>query len=188
MGVDAVVRFTPTDQRELSPKDLRQLSWSLGRAFGADRFWFSSGDQASLAVSAVDEPPTRTYPGKYKVSLWGRYYGPGYERGNLPFLLALFRFLRHRRFTVYYGGDNGYALDKVTPKFMQALERHWFTTNDTWLAKFSSLDGSTPVCPRCGYCTAQTTWSGLPELQRFTCVGCGNRFDVGGRFISEGDR
>ncbi len=57
------------------------------------------------------------------------YYGPGYERGYWPEIVATLEYL-NRRCThgeVWYGRDDGNWVQNVTPQYLDELWNHWAT-------------------------------------------------------------
>jgi hypothetical protein len=131
MGIDAemfvrVKRAVPDDE-------VRRLRLQLGSAFGADKFWIFGRDkavgEAPLDEADDDHAPIGSprhciervtefrqdgdalmpEPGEtfLRVYIASRFYGDGYERGNLPLILAVAAFLREATHgEVWYGGDS----------------------------------------------------------------------------------
>lgn len=121
MGIDATmfVRVSPP----LPPEEIERIRFEMCEAFGHDKFmqWRHDEPMGSFggerrALYVVDKweqdgPDIEPLPGEQfiEVSLGGRYWGPGYERGDFPFLYVLSLWLE-KRFgggaTVWYGGDS----------------------------------------------------------------------------------
>src|SRR5690242_12691729 len=114
MGIDAEM-FVRTMQ-PLSEHAVREMAWELAEAFGAERFWiFKRPNYERRALQIIDEwtqdgPTLHPLPGEQFIAVAPatRYYGIGYERGDLPFLIALAEWLEARipSGSVWYGGDS----------------------------------------------------------------------------------
>src|SRR5262245_24008844 len=99
MGIDAEM-FVRTSQ-PLDSHVVRELAWELAEAFGADRFWIfnpakTESGYERRALEIVDkweQDGDTIYPERGEqfiaVAPATRYYGVGYERGDLPFLVGL---------------------------------------------------------------------------------------------------
>lgn len=171
MGVDArmyVTGVVPTQ------KQADDLAYDLGEAFGSSRFWIWDADDFSKTSRAVvlhvpddaDEwEPVRERG--YEVRIATRYYGEGYERGDLPFVLAVARWMRDRLpgCVVWYGGDDQvYPLDAERE---QALWNHFVVVGGK---PYRSSWGEGSLC--CGRPMRQYGFGGS---EKFVCPGCGMR-------------
>lgn len=174
MGVDAsmyVTGFEPTEKQKAA------LSFDLAEAFGANWFWIwdaghvgAKEDRRALSMHEPDlasEWEQVKSPG-YEVNIASRYYGPGYERGNLPLILAVSRWLRDRipGCIVWYGGDE--SVSELTPEREQLLWDHFVTVgHKPYMSTEPGDEG--PIC--CGHYMTRFGWGGGYAAWR--CPGCG---------------
>lgn len=188
MGVDAQMSVRLVDP--ISDDELIDASYRLAESCGKDNtFWLSSDDdlkrgEIRRALNRFDKDDCEYYgrglvkpndPHWLRVSLWGRYYGPGYERGYLWNFIAIAEWLE-RNFpgcTVYYGGDSDSKLDVFDGPARQALIAHWaqhggrpYYQNPIWGNK-SDLQPTCPLCQR----TATQYGSG-GQFASWTCDAC----------------
>lgn len=122
-----------------------------------------------------------------KVSLYGRYYGKDYERGDWPKLRACIFWLAARipDAQVWYGGDSsGCCAEHANATFLAALDQHWvFNARRPYVrhkSDFSALFGvlptdriEPPVCELCEVPMAKR--GGSREYSFFWCDGCGTK-------------
>lgn len=114
-----------------------------------------------------------------KVSLFTRYYGIGYERGDLIGLIATAEWLERNipNARVYYGGDSsGVIIDPWTKEKREELLAHWAQMgHEPYNSAFDNDHGSTrmerPICDFCGVPTMRFGWGG--NYAAFGCAGCG---------------
>lgn len=190
MGVDAEM-FVRTRQ-PLMPEQVKLLAWEMGEAFGADRFWiFKEFDPPCRALAIVDiyeqdgddivpedgEQFIRVYPST-------RYYGKGYERGDLPFLIMLAEWLERRipSGQVWYGGDSsGICAERFDVSARTALLDHFARvghfpySGDPRTGSDQSRihdDGLRRICNFCEMPMRRYGWGGS-TYGAFYCVGCG---------------
>jgi hypothetical protein len=117
------------------------------------------------------------------VSLWTRYYGVGYERGDLMTICAVAEWLEANLpgVVVYYGGDSsGVEATPFDEAARQALKRHYYSEagRDYFRRPMLSRTVQAPSPPGCGLCVdkAQPQWSqhGFGgNFTAFSCAGCG---------------
>lgn len=123
MGIDACM-FSRYRGGKPSPEQLKLWSWDLCRAIGAQHFLIQpEKGRAALSLTrrytddgVVDDGKTYTQngpdivaePGEWlvEVSLWTRYYGVGYERGNWQVIVHTAEWLERFIGPVWYGGDS----------------------------------------------------------------------------------
>ncbi len=183
MGIDAemFVRI----RHEVSSKELRRR--------GVDHFFiYRPGseygpEEGQHCLEFVDEyeqdGPTIT-PEKgetfVQVHLQTRYYGPGYERGNLPLILNVARFLRvtFAPCEVWYGGDSSGV---IAEHLDDALEAQLFAhfAGERGRAYFAN-SGSRRERPRCDFCDVDLAGygGGSDGGELFYCNGCGQHLSV----------
>lgn len=113
-----------------------------------------------------------------EVSLWTRYYGVGYERGDLMTICAVAEWIEANipKATVFYGGDSsGVEAESFDSAAREKLKRHFYSQhgrdyfNHEW---FGRAGGKAPRPNPCGLC--------IPGEPRFNQHGSG----MGGAFIA----
>lgn len=190
MGVDAemVVRLL----HPLSDDELIDASYRLMEACDKSDDFFVSDDEAIARgeyrralnrIGADEDSEYRSY-GVAKpdghwfwLSLWGRYYGPGYERGNLWRYIAIAEWLEHNYpgCAVFYGGDSGETLKPFTVAERSRLIAHWADKGGRpYYADPRWADGQRedlrPTCPLCQKKATQYGSGGT--FASWTCDGC----------------
>ena len=203
MGIDAEM-FVRT-REPITDEQVCQWSWELASAFGERKFWiwgrdktagFSSVRHALHRVESVDEDSQvgELYPSPGEMFLRThpatRFYGKGYERGDLPFLLALADWLRMKvpGGEVWYGGDSsGVRFRSLDTAYRDELWSHFVAVgHQPYVGGFGRRLGTgvlgAPVCDFCGGVPmTQYGFGGLPgnEWRAFHCSGCG--YDIESR-------
>ena len=111
MGIDAKMYVRTSEP--VTDAQLVKWSFDAGAVFGARRFWIDRANK-QYALEREDEDAGCLAPPKkgettLRVNLWSRYWGPGYERGDVAFLITLAAWLEKRipGARVFYGGDGG---------------------------------------------------------------------------------
>lgn len=205
MGVDAemfvrVKRAVPDDE-------VRKLRYALASAFGASRFFIHRGAQATGEALLDDEDEEASWdahhrhclhrtaayrqdgldivpePGEtfLRVHLWTRYYGIGYERGDLPLILSVARFLRDLTGgEVWYGGDSsGICAQPLDEAYEAELWRHFVENqHHPYRTDFGGEGIVRPHCALCGNVPMRFYSYGNGGMStKAACSGCG--FNVG---------
>ena len=197
MGVDAQMFV-----RTMEPVDDGQLktwNWEIVEAFGRESFMLYGEGQRALGIideyyQDTEDSPLRPHDGEtfIDVSLGGRYYGVGYERGNLPEQLAIAAWLEHRvpGATVWYGGDSSGIEAEPWDKAMRDHIWRYFCKMGHRPYLDDPRDGAPPLpewktglmgdvkvhAPRCPSCEEPCRQYGYGSSWSFYCPGCG--FDV----------
>lgn len=202
MGVDAkmfarVPRAVPDDE-------VRALRIALGDAFGAKKFWifrgknggeaplddayseecgFDSGRHCIERVREFTQDGEKILPREGETLLRvypaSRYYGIGYERGDLPFLLALARFLRDKTGgEVWYGGDSSGICAQVLDQAYEAeLWAHFVEHQHKPYRHAMSWDSGdgipTAFCAFCNQAMHRYGSGNGGLFAPFSCEGCG---------------
>lgn len=199
MGVDAeMVVVAP---QVLTDRDLLRLAYETCGGFGTERFFISrddtyGGPHHALTPGtsyALDPHPEPGYV--FTVRLWQSYYGPGYERGDLPFLLGLRRWFESKLpgARVYYGGDSGEALTLLDDDVERELWQH-FITHQRFpyiTHKRSLLGGDGIDTPHCDLCDEDLLRNGFgANYGGFWCAGCGYEVETrdGGKTWGQRER
>lgn len=121
-----------------------------------------------------------------ELSLWGRYYGEGYERGNILIYCAIAEWLEQniRGCEVWYGGDSsGVCAKPFTDAMRRKLRRHLYSQHGRDYFNHEGMSGGFPALPpACSMCPggiyrgSQCMWGGgLNNVTTagFYCRGCG---------------
>lgn len=194
MGIDAEM-YVVTDD-DLTDEQIVAVSHALGTAFGADKFmrteqsdkWCRAHHNLSRVEKIEqDGPDWHTPKGKYlyRVHLWTGYYGVGYERGDLPFLIVLAEWLEARfpGCQIMYGGDSsGVLVEPWGPKERRALLRHFASDHGRdYFSRFGAGMGFSREIPTCDFCAGRPLdqlmwgWGAGNKVGGFRCSGCGRR-------------
>ena len=193
MGVDArmLVKLTAP----ISDDALVDACYRLAEACGKyDMFWLSNDkDLARGDIRRALNRVTDEDGGCYRygiaeldglwlhVSLWGRYYGPGYERGDLWSYIAIAEWLERNLpgSFVFYGGDSGETLEPFNRQARERLIAHWaakggrpyYAGEDrghrAWYGAEHPLRPTCPLCER-----PATQYGSGGEFASWTCDGC----------------
>lgn len=108
MGIDAVIFFKSKKEKPL-------LDWDLPEDVKIESAENSDLYKAKEATHQLDVP-------------W-RYYGPHYERGPWPYMVAALMILISSPDIekVWYGGDSSDELKEVTPQYLNEISLHFMT-------------------------------------------------------------
>lgn len=184
MGVDAVVLVTsPT---AIDDRQLLRMSYEVASAFGPSKFFIDregkySGPRHALSFDAddrydwIDKPEdTATV---IKVNVWSRYYGEGYERGDLPFLISLRRWFLSALpgCTVFYGGDTTDIAEPFTDEREAELWAHFVKHQHLpYISHRSLISDALDAEQRCEFCDEPMQRFGWGSgYASFACSGCG---------------
>jgi len=196
MGVDArmVVRLASP----LTDAEIVDASYRLSEACGHHEVFWQSNDESMArgemrrALNRV--PPAGDEESEYRacgieagdgmlvwVSLWGRYYGEGYERGNLWTFIAVAEWME-RNFhgcRVFYGGDTGESLEPFSAREREELIAHWAANGGrpyyaregkSYPSWYGDEHPLRPTCPLCQY--KATQYGSGREFASWQCDGC----------------
>lgn len=150
MGVDVVITF---NQSKVSPERRTRILGDMRHLCNDTAIELKTTDEASIA------------------SVWTmwRYYGPGYERGNLPAIYTCLRYLLAQTdiTELRYGGDTYEVYEPVTREDVEALMDHYLAHGHR---PYRNHGESTTPCPECGY----DTWSNgrANGEDMYICMAC----------------
>ena len=208
MGIDArmLVKIRGTENW-LSSDQVSRLAYDAAEAFGHENFLIIDDPRwprraieivKSLASEDIDDsyaelagkvvmfqdggPPIVAEADEQflRLSLYGSYYGQGYERGDLPFTIMLARWLEFRlpKGDIHYGGDCGGT--RIEP-FDEAVRTELFTHfvnvgHKPYFGVFSSALGgrNLMICDFCGGMPMNNI-GGSGNRSFHFCPGCGKR-------------
>lgn len=191
MGVNAQMLVVTREKQ--TPAQVRKMAYDICEAFGSDSFWVwedyendngTTGRHALEIIEhyAQDGPAMQPAKGEQYIQVHPatRYYGKGYERGNLPKLIAIAEWLEHRLpgCAVWYGGDSsGICAEPFGKVERDTLWQHFCTVGHRpYSGAFASfIDGSLHP-PLCGFCDhAMTSCGGGGVRVYYYCAGCGKK-------------
>ena len=197
MGIDAQMLIRTREP--VSPEQVLKTAYKMCSAFWTDSFWISR-DSVPMrhALAIVDEylqDGDSIFPEDgetlIEVYLFGRYYGKGYERGDLPFYIQVAEFLEYHipGAKVYYGGDSSGVLAYPFGKQERAeLWQHFLEVghmpyvNEGW---FNREPDKKPICDLCREPMVQNMAGA--NRRGYICTGCNYslRTDDGGTTFYE---
>lgn len=183
MGVD--VELFVWTARELSDRDILDLSYRAVEALGRDLFWLDVEEKRHAFVRESD-------PG-YSLASWdsgrgtliklnslARYYGPGYERGPFPEFFMLWQWLRINLegCVIWYGGDCSDMLERLTEAREHEILVHWATKGHQPYRGYPGSQNSTipskivlPTCSLCERGMIRYGWGGGGAVE-YAAVAC----------------
>ena len=174
-----------------APEKLRRAIDFTCDDYDADDFderGVSSALRQPGKVYFQDADPVIAEPGEWllEVSLWTRYYGIGYERGDLLTICAVAEWCEAnlQPCEVWYGGDSsGVALKPFGDAERAKLRRHLYSQQGRdYYSSWGTPPGQMP--PTCGLCVPgeerrQQYGSGMNgQYAAVSCAGCGKNFET----------
>lgn len=119
-----------------------------------------------------------------RLNLWGRYYGPGYERGDILKYCAIAEWLEQniQGCEVWYGGDSsGIRIRKFDAAYREKLRKHLYTTKGR--DYFNYGIGRAECRPKaCGLCPGGkyrgSQFGSGSNYAAFHCAGCGKSVET----------
>jgi hypothetical protein len=195
MGIDA--RILIRKQGEAPTKEqLKEWSWFLCEALGAEKFM---DEPLALTSSYYNEdlPPGKAYSqdgddilaqkneSLIEANVFTRFYGIGYERGDLLFLCALAEWCEANipSCEVWYGGDSSGVSARPWPEAeRKKLRAHLYSNQGRAYFNYSLMrgdDGLQPDTSSCQRCISKASpsrygWGG--NYAAYRCRGCGKNF------------
>jgi hypothetical protein len=187
VGIDAEM-FIRTKE-PVSDEQVKQWNYQLGLVFGHSKFWIWQGadgfigDRRALErIEVYEQDGPDIVPGDGETFLrlnpCTRYYGEGYERGDLPFLIMLAEWCEASipGVEVWYGGDSSGVLAKPFDMSRRhALFMHLCSEcGRDYFTERSLLGGDEYGRPRCDFCDMPMTRFGFGNsYAAYCCHGCG---------------
>lgn len=146
--------------------------------------WYLEKGYAKVGDTVIsnDGPPVILDPSEQllRLHLMGRYYGPGYERGDWKSLLLIIMWLR-RRFPagqVWYGGDSsGVLAEHMTQAAIDRItECYLGVGHEPYVSGFGNVfgGGRHVGCPTCGDVPMHNCGGG-GDREFYRCSGCGRQ-------------
>lgn len=189
MGVDA--QMLVKHRAQYTPDQVLALAVALAEAFGPQTFMIWSKEDSSWAtedrhaleiVNEYEQDGDSIIPEAgeqfIEVHLAGRYYGPGYERGNLPDYIAVANWLEARipGCSIFYGGDSSGIC--AEPFDAKGRAKYWEHFCRVGHAPYTGAFGSFQNSPRmvCSFCkTDMANLGGGGGNTYFSCMSCNRR-------------
>jgi hypothetical protein len=198
MGVDAEIVFALS--QEPTEKRLREIQYFLMERVDKDPFFcemYKSGSdkekEARMFLVPIagdgrdyDQEGYIPFDGfdhglpsnSVMIRLWGRYYGPGYERGDALNLMAIVLSLWSLPDVtqVFYGGDSGGASGEpfTREKAHEMIDYFCQVGNAPYRKAFDSGPGEKGSKPLCSFCHEPMIRNGIGRrFASFFCNGCG---------------
>lgn len=176
MGLDAEMYVA--SPYLLSDRDLQRLSYELGASFGPESFWIHQ-DPPQRALELCDlservlEMPFSGACTTFQVNLTGRYYGPGYERGDIILYLSLWRWFHSKLqdCVVWYGSDANIFLEILDEGGTEELWDHFVANGPFPYSQYRNSNQEVPNCPLCAEPMNPYSWN--TPVSAVRCVGCG---------------
>lgn len=188
MGIDArmliILPYIPTAAQ------IALWSWDIAAALSADKFMVpaitsaEAYDKEELTgkIWYQDGPSIQAKENEFflSVNLWSRYYGVGYERGDLIGLISVAEWIERNipDSTVFYGGDSsGVCAEPWNKEEREKLLSHFMGEHGRdYYSSFGTLDRSSYSPPGCANCVPERSqrrhgWGG--EFAAYYCPGCG---------------
>jgi hypothetical protein len=208
MGIDARMLVRNVRSDVVSDEWLKELSWRLCESIGAEHFFISADpteprlaldradadwcadDDASATGAEYYQDGATVYAGPgeclLRVSLWSRYYGKGYERGDILVLSATAEWLEANipGCEVWYGGDSsGVCLELFDDYARRAFRSHLYSASGRDYYKSFGLGakdlGHPEPCVLCPGGTYRGIRNGYgPTYAAFSCHGCGRQAET----------
>lgn len=204
MGVDA--RMLVKLAAPISDDALSDACYRLAEACGKyDVFWLSDDDdlqrgerRRALNRCTADDAYRRYGVAEPDglwlfVSLWGRYYGPSYERGDLWSFIAIAEWCERNLpgCFVFYGGDSGGTLEPFNRQARERFIAHWAAKGGrpyyagegrTYPAWYGGEHPLRPACPLCE--RPATQYGSGQQFASWSCDGCSRHWVwVGGETV-----
>ena len=174
------------DSRQVILDDIGAPPEELRRAIDFARNYEEDDATRDGLVYSQDGPPVRAKDGEWllEVSVWTRYYGVGYERGDILFLCSVAEWVEANMqpCEVWYGGDSsGVLLERFNDAARTKLRRHLYGESGRNYFNYG-MRSNFGVPTQCGLCV-----KGENRFQQYgaggtysavSCGGCGKNFET----------
>jgi|SRR6187549_1416249 len=202
MGIDAEILIRNVPYSLVTNEWLKETSWRICECIGAKHF-FVDQEEGHLAIERTlsryredndpapgseyhqDGEPIYAKDGEclLELNLCGRYYGVGYERGDLLLYCGIAEWLEANipGCEVWYGGDSsGVCAEPFGKDAREALRRHLFSIEgrDYFRDRSSFMKSDDIVrplpcmlCPGGTYRGERCGWG--QGYAKYSCAGCG---------------
>lgn len=190
MGIDAEM-FVRT-KIKITETEVLKYAYLLGEAFGPESFiighpranyLFGEPYHCLEIVKKISQDGPDIFPEEgeifIKVRLRGRYYGIGYERGNLPNIIAVACWLENNipGAEIWYGGDSSGVTHEIFDKKVRdklfkhfCKEGHEPYYGEDWC---NEIKFPLPIS-KCELCNVPFVRYGIGQsYAAYSCSGCG---------------
>ncbi|CAB4143178.1 hypothetical protein UFOVP435_73 [uncultured Caudovirales phage] len=179
---------TNTDDHKQILKDLGPPPEELRRALSLPRSYYPDYNEPDVEPGKIyhqDGDPILAADGEWflDVSLYSRYYGPGYERGDILTICAVAEWIELNipDCEVWYGGDSsGITAELFDEDARRAMKKHLYSQQGREYFTGFARGEPFPTPKPCGLCVP-----GEPQFTRHgwgmnyvmvACAGCGKSF------------
>lgn len=203
MGIDSQMLIRGVKREIVTSDWLKEQSFYMCTALGAGNFMLSRHPAITMTCDYDDEYNAISNGKHYmddgpaefeafdwecllEVHLWSRYYGVGYERGNLPIIVATAEWVEQNieGAEVYYGGDSsGVEMKRFGRSEREELKRHFYSKdgrNYSFFADKGPIAEAGPsaceLCPYGSFNGRKCGFSGDGSYSAYHCTGCGKTF------------
>lgn len=201
MGIDAEMLVKNVSRDLVTDDWLKEKSWRLCQAVGSKHFYLDADNGRSAIQRArnwetesedgtmwEDDSPVKheARPGEcfLSVNLSSRWYGIGYERGDLLTICATAEWIEQNvpDAEVWYGGDSsGVEMTLFGHEERSALKAHLYgDSGRDYFGSFGRISGREGKGPEpCGLCPGgvyrgnQFGFGQRGQYASFSCAGCG---------------
>lgn len=182
MGVDARMLVKIQHKENwMTQGEVTRLAFELGDRFGSEAFFRFNGHNVSILNGAYTQDGEDVEPAFdeqfLEVNLSSRYYGPGYERGDIIQILAIAEFVEFRtQGQIFYGGDSsGICAEPFNADARQEMKRYFFENGHRPYYSGFGMFTQKPAC-MCELCNEPMADHGGGGGYSFMyCHGCGTR-------------
>ena len=160
MGIDAKMLVKTT--ADIDATAVKKMAHKLASAFYHDSFWilktatFCEPHHCLSLVNEYEQDGDTIYPADgekfIEVHIATRYYGVGYERGDLPLIISVANWLDYNipESSIWYGGDSsGVCAAPFGKSERDALWEHFCSVGHT---PYIGAFGGTSKNPMCDFC------------------------------------
>ena len=193
MGVD-VSMFVKVKGKDnfLTEKQVWDLSYRICDSFGHDEFYIEKESnkwrKKHHALEIINEfhqdgPEIKPENNEQfiEVHTLNRYYGEGYEKGPLPFIICVAWWLEENipNSTVFYGGDSsGIEAEKFDKESREKLFKYFAKSGhisySSGLMAINEMEGKKTKYRWCEFCDKPMIQYGFgPQYEAHRCCGCG---------------
>lgn len=191
MGVDA--QMLVRTRQAMSVADVRKLAGNLAATFGPDQFWIwddhknKDGTIGRHCLELIKEyhqdgDPIFPEPGEtfIEVHLGTRYYGIGYERGDIGFIIHVAEWLEANipDAQIFYGGDSsGICAEPFDREARRKLFAYFCKVgHEPYVGGFGGILSDRESPPTCEFCQRTMISTGGGGGKTFYyCSGCGRK-------------
>lgn len=192
MGIDAQM-FIKT-KLEVNEEKLKHWSYIFGSAFHYNLFLGSGENIYHKPLEKIevyqqdgDDILPELNETFLEVPLSGRYYGIGYERGNLFNYIQIAEFLEKLipNSEIWYGGDSsGVCAELFDKNKRDELTNHFINNGKDPYNRYFDRENDGPNCPICEVKMVRNGWGN--NYKAFSCIGCGWQHSEKNGIITKG--